>query len=72
MSEANILGPLGAGREENLGRGGVGIFFQKVVLDFPDIFDAKLIGEFDLIQRLVINPHFRVFFPRRRHLMLVE
>ena len=58
VAKADVLGALRAGGEENLGRGGMRIFLQEVVLDLPDIFDAKLVGQFDLIQRLLIDAQF--------------
>ena len=41
VAEADVLGALRAGREENLRRGGVRIFLQEMVLDFPGVVDAE-------------------------------
>jgi hypothetical protein len=34
----------------------VRIFLEKMVLDFPGVVDAELVGEFDLIERLLKQP----------------
>src|SRR5437588_3235942 len=47
-------------------------FLEEVVLDFPDIVDAKPVGEFDLIERLLITPQLGILGPGLRQLMLVE
>jgi hypothetical protein len=56
VAEPDAFGALRAGGKEHLGRRRVRIFFEKMVLDFPDIVDAEPIGEFDLIQRLLVKP----------------
>jgi len=42
------------------------------VLDFPDIVDAQLVGELDLVERLLIQAQLAFLTPRLRQLVLVE
>ena len=42
------------------------------MLDFPCVIDTELIGEFNLIQRLLKQPEFIAFVPGPRKLMFVE
>src|SRR6202011_587254 len=72
VAETDLLGALRARREEYLGRRGVRIFLEKMVLDFPGVVDAEFIGEFDLIERLLKQPVLVAVVPRPRKLMLVE
>jgi hypothetical protein len=58
--------------EQNLGRRGMRILLQKMVLDFPGVVDAEPIGEFDLVERLLKQPVLGAIIPRPRKLMLVE
>src|ERR1700687_3937168 len=56
VAETDVFGALRARREEYLGRRGVRIFLEKMGLDFPGIIDTELVGEFDLIERLLEQP----------------
>ena len=42
------------------------------MLDFPGVIDAELVGEFDLIERLLEQPVLVALVPRARQLVLVE
>ncbi len=53
VADADALGARGAGGEKHLRCGGVGIFLEEVVLDFPDVVDAQTVGQFDLRQRVL-------------------
>ena len=44
-----------AAAEEDLGRRGVGVFLQEMVLDLPGVVVAELVREFDLIERVLIE-----------------
>src|SRR3982074_277 len=55
-----------------LGRRGMRIFLEKMVLDFPGVVDAELVGELDLIERLLKQPVLVTLVPRPRQLVLVE
>src|SRR5437763_16023405 len=72
MAEPDALGALRAGRKEDLGGGGVGIFLEEVMLDLPGEVDADPIGELHLVERLLKQPELCAFGPRPRQLMLVE
>ncbi len=48
VAEADLLGALAGGGEENLGLRGVGVFLQEVVLDLPGIVIAQFVRQFDL------------------------
>jgi hypothetical protein len=41
----------------------VRILLEKVMLDFPNLVESQLIGEFDLLERLVIGTQFRLAAP---------
>jgi hypothetical protein len=72
VAETDFPGALRAGREEDLRRGGVRIFLEKMVFDLPGVIDAEFVGEFDLIERLLKQPVLVALIPRARQLMLVE
>ena len=48
------------------------IFLEEMVLDLPGVVDAELVGEFDLIERLLEQPVLVALVPRPRQLVLVE
>ena len=54
-----LLRALRAGGKKNFRRGGVRIFFEKMVLDLPHVVDAETIGQFDLVERVVEQPSAR-------------
>ena len=56
MAEPDPFGALRAGGEKYLRRRRVRIFLEKMVLDFPDIVDPEPVGEFDLVERLLVKP----------------
>src|SRR4030081_3279988 len=72
VAETDVLGALRACRQEYLRGRGVRIFLEKMVLDFPGVVDAELVGEFDLIERLLKQPVLVTLVPRPWKLMLVE
>ena len=53
VAEADVLRALAAGGEEHLGRGGVAVLLEEVVLDLPHVLDAELVGELDLLERVL-------------------
>ena len=72
MAEPDLLGALRAGGEEHLGRRGVRIFLEEVVLDLPDVVEAQPVGELDLVERVLEQLLLAPVVPRPRQLMLVE
>ena len=66
------LRPLAGGGEEDLGRRGVGIFLEEVVLDLPGVVVAEPIGQLELVEGVVVEPPLAVRAPRPRQLHLVE
>src|SRR5262249_11687901 len=72
VAEADLLRALRAGGEEHLGSGGGRIFLEEMVLDLPDIVDAELVGELDLVERLLVQALLRILGPGLRQLVLIE
>src|SRR5207302_10983230 len=76
VTEADPVGALRAGGEEDLGGRGVRVFLEEMVLDLPDVVDAEPVGQLDLIERIVIEPPLGVVIPggagRLRQLVFVE
>ncbi len=60
VAEPDLLGALRAGGEEDLGRRGVRIFLEEVVLDLPDVVEAQPVGQLDLVEgvleQLLLQP----------------
>jgi hypothetical protein len=50
----------------------VRILLEKMVFDLPDLIDAEPVGEFDLIERLLIKLQLGILAPGLRQLVLVE
>ena len=48
VAEPDALGALAGGAEEDLGRGGVRVLLEEVMLDLPGVVVAQLVGELDL------------------------
>ena len=72
VTEANLLGALAGSGQKNLGRRRMRVFFEKVMLDFPHVVDAELVGELDLIERILKQLQLRALLPRTRQLMLIK
>ena len=67
--------PLRAGRgsgEEDLGRRGVRVLVEEVVLDLPRVVEPEPVGEFHLIERVAQEFVLVVGSPGLRELMFVE
>ena len=56
VADADVLGARGAGGEEDLGRRGVRVLLEEVVLDLPDVVDAEPVGQLDLGERVLEQP----------------
>ena len=72
LTEADILGALAGGGEEDLGLRRVGVFFQEVVLDLPGVVVAAAIRDLDLGERVLVEVQFAVGFPGARQLQFIE
>ena len=72
VAEPDVLGALAGGAEEDLGRRGVGVFLEEVVLDLPGVVVAEPVGQLHLVERVLIELAFVVRPPRARQLQLVE
>ena len=44
------LGALAGRGQEHLGRRGVGVLLEEVVLDLPDVVEAQAVGQLDLLE----------------------
>src|SRR5580704_981625 len=72
VAESNLLRPLAGSRQKNLRRGRMSILFEKVMLDFPHVVDAELVGELDLVECVPKQLQLRSLCPRTRQLMLIK
>ena len=72
VAEADAVGQRRGAGEEDLGRRGVRILLEEVMLDLPGIVVAEPVGEHDLVERLVEQPLLVARRPGPRQLQLVE
>src|SRR5262249_26019259 len=72
MSKTDVLRALRASCQEHFRRGGVRVFLEKVMFDFPSVVDAETIGEFHLVERVLEELKLRTLLPGPRKLVLVE
>ena len=72
VTEPDVLRALRRRREEHLGRARVRVLLEEVVLDLPHVVDAELVGELDLLERVLEQLVLGVVGPRPRQLVLVE
>ena len=72
MTQADPARALAARGEKDLGRGGVGVLLQKMMLNLPGIVDAESVGQLDLIEGLLKQTVFAVLSPRAGQLVFVE
>src|SRR5581483_174739 len=61
-----------AGRQKNLRRGRMRILLEEVMLDFPHMVDAELVGELDLIEGVLEKLELGAGRPRAGELMFIE
>src|SRR5882724_1665183 len=55
MPQPDMLGPRRRGRQKHFGGRRMAVFFEEVMLGGENVVVAKLIGELDLLQRLVVD-----------------
>ena len=72
VPQPDVLGPLARRREKRLRGGRVGILFEEVMLDLPRMVVAQPVRQFDLVQRVLIEPMLVAGRPRTGQLQLVE
>ena len=72
MAEPDVLAALTRRREEDLGRRGVAVLLEEVVLDLPDVVDAQAISQLDLRQRILEQAMLGAFRPGPRQLVFVQ
>jgi hypothetical protein len=72
VTEPDVLGALARGTEKHLGRRGMRIFLQEVMLHFPGVVEAERVSELDLVEGLLEELVLAVFVPVPGQLMLVE
>src|SRR6185295_15605390 len=72
VPDANVLGPLAAGCQKDLGRGGVCVFFEEMMLRGPDVIEPAAVGEFDFIERVLEQRMLGILRPRPGELMFVK
>ena len=56
VAKPDLLRALPARGQENLRRRGMRVFLKEVVLDFPGVIDAELVGQLDLVERFLEQP----------------
>ena len=72
VTEPDAPRALGGRGQEHLGRRGVRVLLEEVVLDLPGVIDAQAIGQLHLVQRVLEEPELGALLPRTGQLMLVE
>ncbi len=72
VTEADVLRALTGRRQEDLGRRGVGVLLEEVVLDLPRVVEPELVGELDLVERVLHELELGLLLPRSWELQLVE
>src|SRR5262249_25579854 len=72
VAEADALGARGARGQEDLGRRGVRVLLEEVVLDLPGEVDPEPVGQLHLRERLADKPRLAVLLPGPGELVLVE
>jgi hypothetical protein len=72
VPEPDALGALARGGEEDLGRRGVRVLLEEVVLHLPRVLDPEAVGQLDLLERVLDEAELAVGSPGARQLVLVE
>ena len=72
VRQADLLGALACRAEKHLGRRRVRIFLEEMVLDLPGEVVAEPVGQFDLVERVLVEAQLAVRLPRARQLQLVK
>src|SRR4051794_8286374 len=72
VAQPDLLRALAGRAEKHLRGWRVRVFLKEMMLDLPGIVVAEPVGQFDLIERVLIKPVFSPRLPRARYLQLVE
>jgi hypothetical protein len=72
VAHADVLRDHGAGGEEQLRRRAVRVLLEEMVLDRPDMLEAKLVGQPHLLEAVVVNLPLAFARPWPRHGDFVE
>src|SRR5262245_14054631 len=72
MPQPNVPRSLAGGPQENLGRRRVGVLLQKVMLDLPGIVVTQTVGQFELVECVVVQMPLAVRAPRPWQLQLIK
>ena len=72
VAEPDPVRALTGGGQKDLGRRGVRVLLEEVMLDLPDVVEAQAVGQLYLLQRLLEEAVFVVAVPGTRELELVE
>lgn len=72
VTQPDPRGALAGCAEKDLGRRAVGVLLQEVMLDFPRVVVAQLVGQLDLVEAVTEQPILVIVGPRPRQLVFVE
>jgi hypothetical protein len=72
VPEPDVFRALRGGSQEDLRRGGMGVFLQEVVLNFPGEVITELVGELDLGEAVLKKIELAGLGPWARELVLVK
>ena len=72
VRKADLPGALARRGEEHLRGRRVRIFLEEMVLDFPGEVVAEPVGQFELVERIMVKGQLAVRSPGPRQLQLVE
>ena len=72
VADADARRALAGRGEEHLGRAGVAVLLEEVVLDLPHVVEAHSVGQLDLLERVLEQLVLVVGTPRAGQLVLVE
>jgi len=72
MPDMDLPGPRRGGGQKDLGRRGVGVLLQEMVLVGPEVVEAQLVRQFRLGQRLMDQAVFGVVVPGPGKLQLIQ
>jgi hypothetical protein len=72
VTQSDVFRALRGGGEEYFRLRRMRVFLQEVMLHFPGVMIAELVGQFDLRQSVLIQITFGELLPRARTLQFIE